>query len=881
MKSRIAADLLSDIIIERDDFRLLLCKLQRTVAELFLTNQSSFIIDTNEVNHLLRYADILSHSSEPKYRELSYIIVTLLRECDSNNIFDKTLHSRLFTVTEAILVQLGNFPGIQTLKKSGEESQYMLPASRELVRISKELIQQTKKGKVFTDAQYSIMEKMLDEDFFSFSGPTSLGKSFIIKNKLYDIVHPGSTNDYCIVVIVPTKALISQTAKDLRQLLSDIPHINVATYPSLPKYLQKKFKQTIFVFTPERLLRYLADPVRDINYLIIDEAQKIIAEDDARSSLYYHAIIEAIRRFATKLIFASPSLDNPEIFLKLFGKATNGSMATRERAVAQQRYFIDLVEQKQYYTSGVEQILQELDAPPAQNNIIDVILSRSCGKKTIIYINGSLKSAEFAVQLSARRKQVRNKKVDSLIDEVGDYIHKDYYLTDALRHGVAFHHGKMPQEVREKVEQIFSDPDSAVQFVICTSTLLEGVNLPAKNIFVINDRHGAKHFSQIDFENLAGRAGRLTYDFSGNIICIRSEKGQWKDKTRELISRPKYIHGESFLINPDRRRKKEYTDIARTLKDEPLPAKASESRRRIAEHYASILILHAIDNQQTLLRSYFLEKIPDAHNLLIKKTTSIGIPSDALRRSPGIFPRYQEKIWKYLHSGSFSPLVSENLDFDSLFEALKILSDLYEWRDTEVSGQDPLMPRRPSQGGWERRLKYWAMLMYRWVQGYPLNQIIANSIAYYDRIKVIKYRDYSQSGYLIKEAFDRNNSKHINIIIDRTLKDIENGLRFRIVGYLQNFYDLSALALGVDASGINLATLVEYGTTDQRSIELQEIGFSRDVATELLESCEDLIGFSESNELEWLNESEILSVSTLSDKARTEIKSLVKGDIEG
>ena len=309
MNTRIAADLLGDIIVHRKDFNSALSRLQHAVAEAFLTGQSSSAVDADELNGLLRYADVLSHSEEPDYRQLAYVIVTLLREYDSTHQFEQSQRSRLLAVTEAVLVQLGNFPGLKTLQKNGEESEYALPLSRGITRIAKEVIQRTSKGDgTLTDVQYAIKEKMLDEGFFSFSGPTSLGKSFIIKDKLYDLARQDSLDDHCVVVLVPTKALITQTAADLRQLLSDVPKVNVAVYPSLPKFLRHKFKRTIFVFTPERLLRYLANPVRDISYLIIDEAQKIIAEHDTRSSLYYHATVEVVRRFATKLIFASPSL---------------------------------------------------------------------------------------------------------------------------------------------------------------------------------------------------------------------------------------------------------------------------------------------------------------------------------------------------------------------------------------------------------------------------------------------------------------------------------------------------------------------------------------------------------------------------------------------
>ncbi|WP_424447930.1 DEAD/DEAH box helicase [Microbacterium arborescens] len=835
-------------------------------------------LDATEAKHLLRYADVLSHSSDPRHRELAYTTIALLREYDAAVGLGEELGDRVLAVAEAVLVQLGNFPGISTLQKR-VGSRYALPLSRGTLRIAKEVLQRTNKGDaILTDTQYAITEKMRGEDFFSFSGPTSLGKSFIIKDALYDIVRRDELNDHCVVILVPTKALIGQTAADLRNLLAEVPEVNVATYPSLPKLLRQKYRRTIFVLTPERLLRYLANPVREIDYLVVDEAQKVIAKNDARSSLYYHAIVEATRRFATKLVFASPSIENPELFLELFGKATNGALTVRERTVAQQRYFVDLVAKQQYYFSGLDTTSQEMEQAPTETNVVDLVLTRSGDRKAIIYINGSLKSAEFAMRLAAKRPVVTSDKVDELIKHVREYVHKDYFLGSTLSRGVAFHHGKMPQEVRERVEEAFSDPDSPIQFVVCTSTLLEGVNLPAKNIFVLSDKHGNSSFTKIDFENLAGRAGRLTYDFSGNVVCVREEANRWADTTRALIPRAEPAKAESFLVSPPNNRKKEYTDIARILRGEALPGTPSADQQRSVEQYASILTLHQIDNQQTPLRSYFLDKVQGGRDLLKKAAASVVVPTDVLRRSPNILPEYQDRVWTELTEGSAEPLVADDADLNDVqtfLNVLRRLSELYGWRTTEVSGTDPLMPKNADAEGWDRRLYYWALLMRGWVRGDPISRVISSSIAYYSRTGWITYRDYSREESLVREPFDRKSAKHINLIIEWTLRDIEGGLRFRIIGYLQNFFDVSVEALGWDASGINVATLVEYGTTDQRAIQLQEVGFGRTVATELLTDHSDALSFSATGELEGFDYETILANADLSDEARAEVENIM------
>lgn len=76
----------------------------------------------------------------------------------------------------------------------------------------------------------------------------------------------------------------------------------------------------------------------------------------------------------------------------------------------------------------------------------------------------------------------------------------------------------------------------SIDYLFCTSTLLEGVNLPAKNIFILSNAIGSTKFNSIDFWNLAGRAGRLTKELSGNIICLRyiDQGNKWKNPERDL-----------------------------------------------------------------------------------------------------------------------------------------------------------------------------------------------------------------------------------------------------------------------------------------------------------------------------------------------------------
>ena len=73
--------------------------------------------------------------------------------------------------------------------------------------------------------------------------------------------------------------------------------------------------------TPERLLYLLINEKKlHIDYLFIDEAHKV-SSDDNRSPFYYQVVqMLAENSPNTHVVFASPNVPNPEIYLKLIGE---------------------------------------------------------------------------------------------------------------------------------------------------------------------------------------------------------------------------------------------------------------------------------------------------------------------------------------------------------------------------------------------------------------------------------------------------------------------------------------------------------------------------------------------------------------------------------
>lgn len=60
--------------------------------------------------------------------------------------------------------------------------------------------------------------------------------------------------------------------------------------------------------------------------------------------------------------------------------------------------------------------------------------------------------------------------------------------------------------------------ESFAKFVICTSTLAQGVNMPLKYLIINSTQQGTDTISVRDFQNLVGRAGRAGMYTEGSII---------------------------------------------------------------------------------------------------------------------------------------------------------------------------------------------------------------------------------------------------------------------------------------------------------------------------------------------------------------------------
>lgn len=746
----------------------------------------------------------------------------------------------------------------------------ILPFERELEKEAKEVRQKVNgyENLYFTDAQYELLTKIKQASHYSFAGPTSMGKSFIMKAFIRDALLEDNRGNFAVVV--PTRALINQFSMDLKVELSEAleeHRYKVLSNVIVSDIMSSDEENYIFVLTPERLLRYLSmadNPA--IDYLFIDEAHKLTAENDYRSVTLYLAVQKTLRKHPqVKLYFASPNVSNPEIFLDLFQKNTQQSYKTNESPVAQNLFFVDLLTKQVSYYTDFDTYEFRPNMVRDCDSALDLVWQLGSGQSSIVYCNSVpdtvANAMSFCDYLGGEELSLNNqdreelRKVQNLIREL---LHKEYYLIECLDKGVGYHFGSLPQLVRNSVESLFKK--GIIKYLFCTSTLLEGVNLPAKNVFILKSKKGKATISKIDFWNLAGRAGRLNHELAGNIYCIRDNPKDWK--RIEVLQNKDQIQLKTSV---DLKMDKKIKEIEKLLSKKVL-SKGTDKEKEILRYIANIISIDTLELNNGY-KSPLIEKlIQDNKYEIVEMATkfieSNKVPHDIISVNQSILAERQNDAYSFIVENSSGAVTyPSKVTYAGMLEFLELFHALYKWEESE--------PKLKSLDS----LKYYAQLANNWINGFSLYHLIAKSLEYKRdyRKNILYYR----AGQRVIEPFDFKNQFHVNHEINGLIGDIENVLRFTLEKYFNHYHQMLVKVLGEDNAGENWAVYLEYGTQNTVSIALQNLGFSRHVASYLLSNHRDSL-ILKNGKLLGINKQSLLKTINLDSVESVEISSLLR-----
>lgn len=773
-------------------------------------------VEVKKIQRLAESAIILASSPNDTHNKTAFEVASTLYEQF------QTVYPGIGGVTKLICSRLGNIPAIDLLETEAVELPVSLDVESEAAIDNHTLLVGNRALKL-TEFQHDSY-RLLSEGFsLSLSAPTSAGKSFLITHFVANQF--ASRKKFHAVVIVPTRALIRQLATDFSKvffeyrqnqlLVEGVALITASFEPSEPVP-----PKALFVLTQERLQAILYNWKNrpKFNLLVVDESQKI--GDRKRGIILEDSISELIgNQPDIQVIFLSPLASNPDFLLELVNpESKTQPLHTVVSPVAQHVYSVKVSGGKKgkisisRIRSVTETLVAELEInraiPSRRADRLAFIAKLLCRRKSsIIYSTGPADAEKNALALTANNDlpTFESEEITEIRNSLSDFIHEKYYLVDCLEKGVGYHFGAMPDIAKISVENLFKR--EKISYIACTSTLLEGVNLPAKNIFIDRPKLGNEQMDDSSFWNLAGRAGRLMKDLSGNVFCIDQDK--WEKPVVEREREYKIESSLNNVINSDA-----FASYCQQL--------TLDLQNEGYEQATNNLLFHYMEKGEQSTRK-FLESRTEpvkAIDLLAKLSglaSDIKVPVEILKKNKSIDSRLQQSFIDYLASLSQYALrqLIPTQPLRSNFFLYSYLSRIFELCDyyfvLENRGQ---------------RYKYFALIASKWVEENSLKDMIVSAIEFK------------------KEKEDKEN---INKIIRELISSLNDEVRFHYVRTVKCFCDLLQYELerknisydDIQYVDFGLPNYLELGMCQKGSVLLHSNGLSRTTAIIVNRYCKE------------------------------------------
>ncbi|EUC18602.1 DEAD/DEAH box helicase domain protein [Burkholderia sp. BT03] len=770
---------------------------------------SKALLNVETVSKLARSALILAQASDVKNWTLAQDIAYALASL--------SLTGEQRQLCSHVLATLGNFPAADFLLPASTSR--TLPWTLQLdegLRKEDNTIQVLGKESVLTDFQADIWDGLNRSRYLSVSAPTSAGKSFVLQAFILDALesYDGFQD---IIYLVPTRSLIQEVSASLGKSLAPLGEkVVVSSVPMIDDELNHA-QSRVLVFTQERLRTALDRSHLEPAIIIIDEAQQIA--DEERGMLLLNCLEEIIRRSpGVRLLFITPSSKSAASMNGLLDLKRMLSIQSDLKPVRQNLIYVT-------FQARAKQISLRLHRPGLEpldigaytakrrflsknKRLIDAAIELGGGGQSLVYAGGPDSAEKIALAISEHMTEatLANADLETLSEFVAEHVHPDYALVESVLNGVGYHYGHMPSAISTAVEQYFRD--NKLPYLVCTSTLLQGVNLPARNIFLHKPTKGKGNpISGSDFWNLAGRAGRMQKDTHGNVFLVEYE--DWESKPVEENERQEVVSSLSHALKS---RQSEIIDYAR----DPKHPSGTDDYQFVESVFCRLFTDAKLGRfDETVRRATFGEIMPDVAELrraIFEQLDRVTLPIDVIAKNNLISPVRQQALFDFFDSslkgGRYRHLIPPHPMRENAAELLTAVMRI----------------SRIYLEGVENKLEnFFGWFSIHWMNGTGLKNIIQMQIDYEIRAR--------------KEKGDET-PVNSGTVIRETLKSIDKFLRFHYVKYLGCYINILQYALA--SRGIPAASeipaiplFLELGASNPVMIQAMSLGLSRVAAKEV------------------------------------------------
>lgn len=761
-----------------------LIKLQNDLKKYFFYDTYKCIYfnklsNLNESDHikLLELAILLINSKNEQLFDLGYFIIV-------NYSVETQNYIPLFEISEKML----NFPIINFLYKKRlvtVENNFFTEIENSVMQLSK----------MSDNYFYTANQKFMNFKFFqkdinmSVIAPTSFGKTDLIKKYVRE-----NYKQKIICILEPTKSMLNQVRNDILIEFHEIEKPKIITHYDMNF---KDDEKIVLIMTQERLFKLIYDRKRNlkIDVLLIDEAHNIF-ERGSRAFLLAKTIYLLKNRNQELIIkYFSPIIDSSNnLKLKNDTNYNLEQLKINPKMKVEKYYYADFFIKKEYI---YDQFLNEFYCCGGLNYIDKYeYIIQNASSKNLIYLNRPKHIKDELLKMEKYLPNNTNDSIEKICKTLEDYVGKDYDLIDYIRKGIVYHFGAMPDNVRNYVEKCVKEEDN-LKYIFCTSTLLEGVNMPFNKLFILDLKKGRSNLTYHHLKNLIGRVNRYNniFDLKNKSLDGLISKVYFIKERNENSSFVDFIKN-NIKINSNSKLRK---DIVKNALLENSTENLNQSDIDIIENLKENNFNDNYRKIKTDVGKILLElNINDFDVFEYEELISDRIKSDALQQVDSII----EKIYKLFINNI--ELISDNNVLLKRLEnqsARNFYNMILNWRKENLSLKESVI----------RLVYYW------------------DHLAYDDKTTVFVGKSFGE----IKRSEDDQIPLYVNLNI-KSKKEIINLAIIRIKeenDYIDyNLFKYIDFLQKFNLIDINDYNLLHYGTVDDIQIYFQREGLSRELS---------------------------------------------------
>ncbi|WNZ53804.1 hypothetical protein QT397_00040 (plasmid) [Microbulbifer sp. MKSA007] len=572
---------------------------------------------------------------------------------------------------------------------------------------------------------------------------------------------------------------------------------------------QENYKNFIAVLTQERLLRFLIKyPDVKVDYIFVDEAHNMLGKDSRALLLATVIILSKQRNPDTKIKYLTPFLVDQKNLNLRYTEIETTDYKVQESLKTERYHLVDCRDAEpvhlydQYFDAFIK----------CDDEVFDdglQVITKLSAAKNIIFFNLPKKIEQFLRDFLPYNDVVESEKIDKVCASISDFLDSEYLLVEGLRKGILYHHGSVPDIVKLYIERAYTEIPE-IRHIVCNSTLLEGVNIPAEKMFILEKRKGSSDLTKSQFRNLVGRVCRFSEIFNGD------------PNNLSLLEPEIYIVGtHEYLGSSDNIRKfiKKVAQVDLQIKDEvenvllaerPLDDDETQKKKKEADEF-----LENIQPGTTKLDVTFAST-PVGRSCFLNNISEVDVL------------RYEFDIEAALDAIA-APLQSSN-------EVMKVIAEAFipYLKEASTFGNLRRLQEHSAQ-------TFYAMLIDWKIKGASYSEMIRNFLRYWEKLDddevyvgkwgEIKREDSFRHHWVI--IGDKTHSEKVNLAIVR-IKEEQDFVDNQILKYVELLNDLEK----IDG---DLYLKIKYGTTHKDKIRLMNLGVNSVLASKLIDGYSEFV----------------------------------------